>query len=64
VSAGNVPRAVAEARGWTTAALDRLGVGYDGKRVTFQVRDATGEYGRWSSAIRTRSALIARLSRT
>jgi Toprim-like len=43
VPAGRVPRAVAEARGWTPAALDRLGVGYDGERVTFTVRDATGD---------------------
>jgi hypothetical protein len=44
VSVGSVPRTVAEARGWTQAALERLGIGYDGERVTFAVRAATGEH--------------------
>lgn len=32
-----------EVRGWSTATLMRLGVGWDGSRLTFPVRDHTGD---------------------
>lgn len=34
---------LADGRGWSEAALRRLGVGSDGKRLVFVVRDAAGE---------------------
>jgi hypothetical protein len=33
-----------ELRGWTPEAIERLGVGFDGERVTFPVRAETGEF--------------------
>jgi hypothetical protein len=38
-----VPEQVLELRGWTREAVERLGLGWDGKRVTIPVRDASGE---------------------
>lgn len=34
---------LAEVKGWSRPTLERLRVGWDGERVTFPVRDATGE---------------------
>jgi hypothetical protein len=32
-----------ELRGWTPEAIERLGLGFDGRRVVFSVRDGVGE---------------------
>jgi hypothetical protein len=38
-----VPQAILEGRGWTLDAAARLGLRYDGERVTIPVRDETGD---------------------
>jgi hypothetical protein len=43
MSARPIPEQVLELRGWTPAAADRLGLGWDGERVVFPVRDQSGE---------------------
>ena len=39
---GNVAARLHQVRGWTPEAIVRLGLGYDGERVTIPVRDQSG----------------------
>jgi hypothetical protein len=44
VALSAIPDELLERRGWTSEAIERLGLGFDGDRVVFPVRGAAGEH--------------------